>query len=601
MKNPYSDRKYIIIGVIILVGIIYLSKLFYLQVVNKSYLISAQSNVLRVIYQFPARGLIFDRNQRLMVFNEAAYDLMVIPGQVKEFDTLELCRLVGIEKDDLIRKVEKAKKYSLRKASVFEKQLSIETYAFLEEKLYQFPGFFVQSRTLRKYSEHIAAHTLGYVGEVGKSIIEADSYYRSGDYTGISGLENTYEKYLRGRKGVKHILVDVFNREKGSFMDGKYDTVALKGDDIEISIDASLQAYGEQLMKNKKGSIVAIEPASGEILAMVTSPSYDPGMLVGRIRSNNYKRLQQDTLEPLFNRALTATYPPGSTFKLMNALIALHEGVVTTRIEYTCNGPESLPIKCSHYHTSPLNLIEAIEISCNPFFWNVFQRIMQKDTDIHNSFSIWKSHVESFGFGQKFSSDLYTQSTGFIPDPGYFDYYYGKTGWRPMTIRSLSIGQGEILVTPLQLANFAATMANRGFYRPPHLIRSIEGKRVDSYDEKIGTSIDPAYFDPVIEGMFHVFEGEEGTARWYKLDSITICGKTGTAENPHGEDHSIFIAFAPKDNPVIALSVVVENSGFGTTWAVPITTLLIEKYLTGTISKPWVEERMLNGNLISGN
>lgn len=601
MKNPYESRKILIVGLIVLIGAIYIAKLFYLQIIDKSYLLSAQNNVQRVIYQFPARGLIYDRNGQLMVFNEAAYDLMVIPGQVEEFDTLEFCNLIGVNQEDLIERLNKTRNYSSRKASVFEKQISKETYAYFEEKLFQFPGFFVQPRTLRNYSDTIAAHLLGYVGEAGRTVIEKDPYYRAGDYIGISGLEKTYEKQLRGVKGVKRILVDVFNREMGSFMEGKFDTVAVKGKDITITIDASLQAYGELLMKNKKGSIVAIEPATGEILTLITSPSYDPGMLVGRIRGENYKLLQQDTLEPLFNRALTATYPPGSTFKLMNSLIAMQEGVLNTSIEFSCDGPESLPIKCSHYHTTPVNMIEAIEISCNPYFWQTFQRIMKSEDDIHDSFNAWRDYVMSFGFGSRFQSDLYTESKGFIPLPDYFDRYYGKTGWRPMTIRSLAIGQGEILVTPLQLANFTATVANRGFYFSPHLIKSIEGGVIESSWEKHQSTIDHRYFDPVIEGMYDVFEGEEGTARWYKLDSIPMCGKTGTAENPHGEDHSIFIAFAPKDNPRIAISVIVENSGFGTTWAVPIATLMIERYLTGNISKSWVEERMIEGNLISGN
>ncbi len=585
-----------------MVGLVFVIKLFFIQIIDKSYILSAQNNVIRLIYQFPARGLIFDRNDKLMVYNEAVYDLMVIPNRMQDIDTLELCELIGIDKKTFVEQIEKVKNYSVRKASVFQKQLSKETTAYLEEKLFKSPGFYVQPRTLRKYLWPIAAHTLGYVGEANRQLLEKDHYYKSGDYVGISGLEKTYEQILRGRKGVKRILVDVFNREKGSFQEGKYDTAMIKGVNLKTTLDAELQKYGELLMANKKGSIVALEPSTGEILALVSSPSYDPNLLVGRVRGENYKKLQQNPLEPLFNRPLTATYPPGSTFKLVNALIALQENVATQHTKYSCEGPETRPIRCSHNHKSPLNMKEAIEISCNPYFWKIFTAIMKNEDDIHDSFDKWRKHVLSFGFGSKFKSDLFSEVSGFIPEPKYFDKYYGEKGWRPMTIRSLSIGQGEILVTPLQLANLSAIIANKGYYYVPHLVKSIDNQKIEKNNrEKNHTTIKPDYFDVIIEGMYQVFEGEEGTARWYKLDSIAVCGKTGTAENPHGKDHSVFIAFAPKDDPQIAIAVVVESSGFGATWAAPISTLMIEKYLTGTIKKKWVEERMINVNLISGN
>jgi len=602
MKNPYADRKFIIIGVFLFVGILYIGKLFYLQVINKSYLLSAQNNVLRLVTQYPARGLIYDRNGKLLVYNEAAYDLMLVPNQMKEFDTLALCELLGIDMESFMAKYQKICDYSMFKASVFEKQISIETYGYLEEMMYKFPGFYVQSRTLRKYPFPIAAHTLGYVGEVSRSVLEKDQYYRQGDYLGISGLEKTYEQELRGEKGVKRILVDVFNREKGSFQDGKYDTIAIKGKDIQITIDVELQAYGELLMTNKKGSIVAVEPATGEILALVTSPSYDPNLLVGRIRGENYTLLANDTLQPLFNRALTATYPPGSTFKLLNAMIALQEGSISRYTQYSCEGTETKPIRCSHFHTTPVNLTQAIEISCNPYFWKTFRSIFNLKENIHDSYEIWRNHSLSFGFGNYFGTDLFNESRGFIPEDKYFDKYYGERGWRSLTIRSMSIGQGEILATPLHMANFSAIVANRGFYYDPHLLKSIEGNDLEeNFIQKKNTTIDSRYFDIIAEGMYNVFEGEEGTARWYKLDSIMICGKTGTSENPHGKDHSIFIAFAPKDDPQIAISVIVENSGFGSTWAVPISTLMIEKFLTRTVKRKWVEEDMINSDLISEN
>ncbi|MCX6235174.1 MAG: penicillin-binding protein 2 [Bacteroidetes bacterium] len=599
MKNIYSERKYVVIGIFLAVGFIFIAKLFYLQIINKSYLLSAQNNVIRIITQYPARGLIFDRNGKLLVYNEAAYDLMVVPDQVKKFDTLELCNLIGIDREIFTHRLKSIREYSTRKASVFEKQISKETYGYMQEKLFKFPGFYVQSRILRSYTYPIAAHTFGYIGEVDNATVSSDPYYKPGDYIGISGIEKTYEKELRGVNGVKRIMVDVFNREKGSFQNGKYDTSAVKGKDLWITIDADLQLYAEQLMAHKKGSIVAIEPSSGEILCLVSCPSYDPNLLVGRVRSKNYEILEKDTLQPLFNRALQATYPPGSSFKLMNALIALQEGTTTPEVRFPCNGTASVPIKCSHYHPAPQNMLGAIELSCNPFFWRTFNTIMNKTRDIHDSYNLWRNHVMSFGFGNSFSSDLFTEVKGFIPATDYYDKYFGEKGWRSMTIRSLSIGQGEILVTPLQLANYVATISNRGYYYVPHLMKSIESEEDYSRTRvKKTTTIDPKYFTIIVEGMYNVFEGSMGTARHYKVDSLDICGKTGTAENPHGKAHSIFIAFAPKDNPRIAMAVIVENAGFGATWAAPITTLLIEKYLTGKTKRKDVEERIINCNLI---
>jgi penicillin-binding protein 2 len=598
MRAHYEQRKLIITGVFILVGLIFIGKLFYLQIIDDSYILSAQNNVIRIITQYPARGLIYDRNGKLMVYNEAAFDLMVIPSQVKSFDTTEFCQLIGLEKSDVKDRLVKARNYSMRKASIFEKQISKESYSFFKEKLYKFPGFYVQARTLRFYPSRIAAHTLGYIGEADRSIIEGNPYYKSGDYIGISGLESTYEEVLRGQKGVKRVMVDVFGREKGSFQEGRFDSTAVKGRDIYITLDADLQAYGERLMANKKGSIVAIEPSTGEILVLVSSPSYDPNLLVGRIRSTNYEVLAKDSLEPLFNRALSATYPPGSTFKLINAMTALQIGVSNPSTSYSCQGPVTVPIKCSHYHPNPLNMYGAIEQSCNPYFWKTFSSIMNSRKDIHDAFNIWREHVTSFGFGNRFGTDLFNESRGFIPKPEYFDKYYGKTGWRAMTIRSLSIGQGEILATPLQIANFAAIVANRGFFYAPHLMRSIGDSLPDpELREKRTTTITPANVEVIVEGMYRVFES--GTARYYKIQDLALCGKTGTAENPHGKDHSVFLAFGPKDNPKIAIAVVVENSGFGATWAAPIATLIMEKYLTGEIKRPDVEERMISADLIN--
>ncbi len=605
MNKSYSNRKYIIISIFIIVGVIFIVRLFLLQVLDNEYKLSAQNNVLRYVTQYPARGLIYDRNGELLVYNEAAYDLLVIPKQIKNIDTIELCKLLKINKDGFITSLEKARKHSYYKPSVFLKQISREDYGYLQEKLYKYPGFYVQARTLRKYPIPVAAHILGYVGEVNKKDLENEKYYRQGDYIGKSGIEKYYENKLRGKKGLKIKIVDVFNRERGSFKNGEYDTIAIAGDDIYISINTELQIYGEKLMQNKKGSIVAIEPSSGEILALVSSPAYDPNLLIGRVRTENFKKLSSDTLEPLFNRATMAQYPPGSTFKIVNALIGLQEEVLFPYTKYGCQGVVSYPIVCSHDHYSPLDLLHAIEQSCNPYFWKVFKSIFEqpKFSTIQEEYNNWRKYVSSFGTGKKFDNDLINQRPGNLPPDSYFNKYYGKKGWKAITIRSLSIGQGEIEYTPLQLANLTAIIANKGYYFTPHVIKEKKNINYDNkkYKEKIFTDIDPKYFDVVIEGMYQVYEGEHGTTRWYKIKDLQICGKTGTAENPHGDNHSVFIAFAPKDDPKIAVAVVIENSGFGSTWAAPIATLMIEKYLNGSVKPNWFEEKMLNANLISKN
>lgn len=605
MKSAYSNRKYIIISVFVITGIIYLSRLFYLQVIDNTYALSADINVLRNITQYPARGLIYDKKGKLLVYNEAAYDLMVTPGQVKEFDTLELSTLLGIDIEVCKNRLEKARKYSMYKASVFEKQISKESFGYLEEKLYKFPGFYVQPRTLRKYSYPIAAHLLGYVGEVNQGIIDANPYYRAGDYIGISGIESSYEKELRGRKGSKLVMVDVHNREQGSYQHGKYDTIAIMGRDLYTHLDADLQAYGEKLMHNKKGSIVAIEPSTGGILVLISSPSYDPNLLVGRVRAENFKALQADTLKPLFNRALMAQYPPGSTFKPVNALVGLQEGAVTPNTKYSCNMgyyAGGLHVGC-HDHFSPLNLEQSIQYSCNAYYCNLFRAILDKKEfgSVSNAYNVWRDDVMSLGFNQKFNTDIPNELSGFIPETSYYDKYYGKGKWKSLTVISLAIGQGEILTTPLQLANFAAVVANGGFYYKPHIVKAVgdPNNKISKFNKRNYTEIDTRNFDIVKEGMYDVVEA--GTARWFKIDSIPFCGKTGTVENPHGKDHSLFIAFAPKDNPKIALCVVVENAGFGATWAAPIASLMIEKYLKGYIKRTWLEDNILNKDLISEN
>jgi len=606
MERVLAYRRLIITGIFLVVGLIFIVRLFYVQILVDKYILSANNNVLRYITQYPARGLIFDRNGKLLVYNEAAYDLMVIPRQAKNVDTTELCRLVGIDKDEYIRRLKKARNYSPYRPSIFEAQITRENYGYLEEKLFRFPGFFVQSRTLRKYTYPIAAHTFGYIGEAGPDIIASNDYYRSGDYIGVNGIEKSYEEVLRGEKGLKIRVVDVFNRDKGSFQDGKYDTLAYAGTNLYSSLDEELQEYGEKLMANKKGSIVAIEPSTGEILCLITSPSYDPNLLVGNIRKKNYSALVFDTVyQPLFNRALMAMYPPGSTFKLVDALVGQQEGVLKPSTTYGCPGGFSIGngkmVGC-HPHPSPLNLLGAIQISCNTYFCRVFRSIIDNRIYVNTrqAYEKWRKEVMSFGLGKKLGLDVPGELNGNIPSPAYYDKYHGVGRWKSLTIISLGIGQGEIGITPLQMANLAATISNRGWYYIPHIIKAV-GKK-DSlnpgYREKKACAIDPAYFDIVIEGMADVVTS--GTAHASKIDSIDFCGKTGTAQNPQGKNHSIFIAFAPVTNSKIAISVVVENAGYGAEWAAPVASLMIEKYLRRKVQRLDMEERIMNADLIHG-
>ncbi|MBK7173204.1 MAG: penicillin-binding protein 2 [Bacteroidales bacterium] len=597
----YADRKIVIVTTFIVIGFIYILRLFYIQIVDRSYTLSANNNVLRYVTQFPARGLIYDRNGKLIVYNEAVYDLMVIPNQVKNIDTAEICRLLEIEKQGFIDRMKKARDYSPHLATAFEKQISKETYGYIEEKLYRFQGFFVQPRTLRKYPMAIGAHIMGYIGEVTQKQIEKDPYYRQGDYIGISGIERSYEDELRGVKGLKIRMVDVFNRDVGSFENGKYDTAAVMGNDLYTGLDAELQAYGELLMQNKRGSVVAIEPKTGEILCFLSSPGYDPNLLVGRVRGKNFDLLNKDPIKPLLNRAIAGTYPPGSTFKMANDLIGLQEGVITSATRFSCQGPGSSPIRCTHNHQSPLDVYTAIQQSCNPFHWQVFRALMndQDYGSVKERYNVWRNHLLSMGFGRSLESDLPYEVKGILPTAEFFDKIYGAGHWNAMTVRSLSIGQGEITVTPLQLVNYSAMVANRGWFYPPHIVRALgtEKNLTDFTKKRNIISIQPEYVDVVRKGMEEVVE--MGTARAYKMDSIPMAGKTGTADNPHGKPHSVFIGFAPLDNPKIAICVIVENAGFGSTYAAPIASLMIEKYVKRKITRKDLEDRILNMNLLN--
>lgn len=602
MKDAFLNRKYFVLALIVLASLALLIRLFIIQVVKDTYRLSADNNVLRYVTQYPARGLIYDRNRKLMVYNQAAYDIMVVPAQTSEIDTSEFCTLTKITKKYFIERMNAAISYSRRAPSVFIKQVSAETYGSLQEKMFMFPGFYVQPRTLRKYTRPIAAHLLGYVSEVDEANIKNEPYYKAGDYIGKLGIEEAYEKDLRGQRGVKIYLVDVYSRIKGSYADGRLDTIAVQGNDIISSIDMDLQEYGEYLMRNKTGSIVALEPKTGEVLSLVSSPNYDPELLVGRIRSENFARLSSDTTwKPLFNRALQASYPPGSTFKPINGLIGLQEKVITPSTLFGCNNGY-LFVGC-HSHSSPLDLKHGISNSCNSYFCQTYRRILENEqyATIEDAYNKWKDYLDEFGFGKKLGIELTNELNGIVPSSLYFDKYYGKNRWKALNIISMAIGQGELGTTPLQMANMISAIANRGFYYTPHIVKSIgESDSIDrKYLVRHQISIDSTNFEEIISGLDEAVNGGEGaTARIAALKGITVCGKTGTAQNPHGKEHSVFIAFAPKENPQIAIAVYVENAGFGSTYAAPIASLMIEKYLKGEITNKAMEQRIVELNLM---
>ena len=583
-----------------LVAVVILVRLFYLQVYTNQYKLSARDIALRRVIEYPARGRIYDRHHKLLVYNDAVYDLMVIPRQVKSMDTLKFCRLLQISKAFFIKMMAKAKHYSYYKPSIFLKQLSQKDKGPIEEIMYEFPGFYFQTRTLRHYPYPIAAQLLGSVGEVNQRDLKRDSYYKPGDYIGKSGIEMFYEKELRGKKGSRLVEVDVHNNVKGSFQNGKFDTLSIPGADLTLSLDEKLQAYGQLLMKNKKGSIVAIAPKTGEILAFVSSPTYDPNLLVGRQRSENYNKLLHDSLKPLMNRAASGTYPPGSTFKLIEALIGLQEGVVTANTWFTNQGPASKPIPSDSY-ISPVQMKLAIAASINSYFWKTFRAIIDnpKYANIHDAFDAWRKKVISFGLGHRFNTDIPFEKPGYIPTRAYYDKVYHGS-WNAMTIRSLSIGQGEILVTPVQLANVAAIIANRGYYVKPHFLISMSGDDTISgkYHKKYKVPFNQSYYKVAREAMTEVFTSTHGTAHAYYMSSMSQAGKTGTAQVPNGKDNSIFMAFAPVAHSKIAIAVIVEHAGYGAAWAAPIASLMIEKYLRGKTKRPLLEKRIINADLI---
>lgn len=613
MSNDIFKNRYNIIqGIIITFAVVFVLRLFYLQVIDRKYVSMARNNAVKELDVYPTRGYVYDRKGELIVYNEAIYDLMVIPRQAKGIDTVKLCELLGISKDDYVARMlalHTAKGYSSYKPNVFIKQMSLKDYSRLQEYLYLFPGFYGQVRTIRKYPHHCAATVLGDIGEVDdKQIEDSKGYYKPGDYVGKSGIEKVYEKQLGGKRGKKFVFVDVHNREMGSFNNGEFDTLARAGDNVVATLDIKLQEYAEKLMQNKKGSIVAIEPSTGDILALVSSPGYDPNLLCGAVRSQNYKSLLTDSLLPLYSRPTLATYPPGSTFKPVVGLIALQEKVQGVNYTVPCNGMyifAGLSLHCSHHHPWATDIQYALEQSCNSYFWQTFRNAIENKAfgSIDESYGKWAEYCRSFGLGTKTGVDLPSEVNGNIPSVHYYDKLYGENRWHSANIISLGIGQGEILVTPIQMANLFACLGNQGYYITPHIVKKITdpetNKDLTRKYEKHVTLIDADHFPPVVEGLFDVVEA--GTARAAHVNGITLCGKTGTAQNPHGDNHSIFAGFAPEFNPKIAIAVIVENGGYGAEYAAPIASLLVEKYLNDTIqtSRLPLEKKMMEGNLLS--
>ncbi len=600
-------KKILFPAVIIAASLLLIGKIFYLQVIDESLKLQSENNAIKKVFDFPERGYIYDRNGKLLVANQPSYDIMVIPREVKELDTLEFCNLLSITKETFIKKIKKATIYSPRLPSLFIAQLSKKDYASFQEKERKFEGFYTQKRALRDYQVGYGANIFGFIAQVNNREIESNSYYNSGDLIGKTGIEKQYENILRGVKGVKYFLRDKHNKVIGPYKEGKFDTISQQGKDLFLTIDGDLQQYGTELMINKRGGIVALEPNSGEILALVSAPTYDPALLVGRKRSANYTKLYYDSIaKPLYDRGLQAQYPPGSPFKIITGLIGLQEEVIDENTGFVCHHGfyygRGAFMKCHDSGISKLN--NGMYQSCNTYFANVFKRTIDKYPKPSESVDIWSEHVKSFGLGQYLGTDMPIGKPGLVPTSKTYQRYYPNGGWRSTTIISNSIGQGEVLTTPIQLANMMATVANRGYYYTPHIVKDIKNDTIDKkFITKNTTTIEKKHFEPVIKGLVDVYN--YGTARWLQVDSLQIGGKTGTAENKirvagkthQLKDHSIFVAFAPADNPKIAIAVFVENSGFGATWAGPIATLMIEKYIKGKITRTDLENRMLNGSL----
>ena len=605
------SRKFLLPSITVFTAVLFIGRLISLQLINSSYKLLSDDNAVIENEIFPERGYIYDRNKKLLVSNQPAYDLMAIPENVIQFDTIELAKMLNIEKSIIRKNLIAAKKFSTKLPYVIFNQISKEQNAIIQEKIWKFPGFYLQKKSLREYPNAIASNVLGYVSEVNKNDMKKDDYYSLGEQTGRQGIERYYEHLLRGVKGKRFLQKDRFNRIIGPYKRGIFDIPSKGSKNLILTLDLELQKYGEQLLKNKRGGIVVIEPQTGEVLSLVSAPSYDPNLLVGRMRSKNYRKLALDTIsKPLFDRGLQAQYAPGSPFKTLNALIALQEGVINSNTTYKCNQghfyAKGMFMDCHCKYGTHNNLLSGIYRSCNTYFANIYRKIIDDSGNgVHEGMNIWKTHLISFGLGNYLGYDLPIGKKGFIPDASYYDYWYKKGGWKSATVVSNAIGQGEILTTPIQMANFTATIANRGFFITPHFLKSVTNGAFDDVHEKKFTTIDSVHFETIIKGMHQVVE--RGTARIARIPGISVCGKTGTVENftkidgvkKQLTDHSIFVAFAPKDNPKIALAVFIENGYWGARWAAPIASLIIEKYLTGEVKRKWLEERMFNGNLLS--
>ncbi len=598
-----ESRRYIFIGFVVAIGLTFLVRLFSLQVLSDDYKLAAMNNAVQRITEYPYRGLILDRNGQLLVTNKPIFDLLVVPKDLIIQDSSAFALLLGIDQTELTTRLQQCRKYSMVKPSLLAKQYSFEEFSSMSNALIDYPGIIIQPRTVRSYPFSSASHALGYVGEISKSLLEnqEENFYVQGDYVGISGLEKTYEGELRGKKGVKYVLVNVRGIVKGSFQDGEFDTASIAGEDIHSTIDITLQHYAENLMLGKVGSVVAIEPSTGEVLAMVSSPNYDPNLLTGAEYSKNFAALSTDSMVPLFNRSIMAMYRPGSIFKIAQALVGLQEGVIIPETRIPCNRDI---VGCHGAHTI-LDLHGAITNSCNPYFMGVMRRVVNQNkstntfTDSRLGLEIWNKHIKSMGLGATLGIDIPNEKRGLMPNPEYYDKAYGGRPWKYSNIYSISIGEGENLVVPLQMANFACIAANRGYFYTPHFVKGIgpTQKPVKQFTEKRYTSIDSAHFKIVVDAMESVVRFGTGSYRAQLKDDV-LCGKTGTVQNKNKEDHSVFIAFAPKDNPRIAVSVYVEHSGQGARAAAAIASLVIEKYLYGQTKRPWIEDYALKGEFL---
>lgn len=587
-----EHRKYILSAAVLLILLIYIIRLFNLQIMSDEYKDKADSNAFYKKTLYPARGIIYDRNGKLLVYNQPAYDITFIPREIRDLDTLALCKVIDITKEEFEKRMDKIRNrrynpgYSSYTEQTFMSQLSAEEIARFQEQMFRFPGFYISKRSIRQYTYGAAGMLFGDIGEVSQKKIDSDPYYMRGDYIGTQGLEASYENILRGKKGVEMLLRDAYGRIQGKYKDGVMDTMPIPGKDLRLGLDIELQQLGEKLLENKIGSIVAIEPSSGEILCMVSSPSYDPRLLVGRQRGENHKLLSKDKRKPLMNRAIMGTYPPGSTFKTSQALTFMQEGIINHETNFPCSGGfryNKFKLGC-HAHAAPLPLYPAIATSCNAYFcWGLVRMFSSnKYENVQEAMNTWRDYMVSMGFGYKLGVDLPSEARGMIPNANYYNKHYGKY-WNAVTVISISIGQGEVTLTPLQIANLCATIANRGTFITPHIVGEIIGDTLPSqYLKPRNTMADKATYEHIVKGMRQAVLN--GTCRGADIPGIEVCGKTGTAQNK-GKDHSAFIGFAPMDNPKIAIAVYVENGGFGAEYGVPIGGLIMEKYLTDSLTE----------------